>query len=145
MLLVAVFFLSACASDPKKSSPVAMQVGEIQKSLKVLSEAYEDRNTSAFFEKLDSDSQSLHFLQEGIPQDFKRFTAVTLSFVIDRVEIRETVSQTTLRWQRRWTIPSSSEVLTKRGKVIFFWIDRDHPKLTEIRGDSPFGNLPRPR
>jgi len=121
------------------------QVGEIQKSLKHLSETYEKRDESAFFKTLDSDSKLLDSLKDGIKRDFERFTVVTLSFVIDRVEIKENVSHTTLRWQGRWTLPSSTEVLEKRGKVIFSWVDRDHPRLTEIRGDSPFGSLPRPR
>jgi len=144
-LLFALFFLSACASsDQKKASPIVTQVGEIQKSLKHLSKAYEKRDESAFFKTLDADSKLLDPLKDGIKRDFERFTVVTLSFVIDRVEIKENVSHTTLRWQGRWTLPSSSEVLEKRGKVIFSWVDRDQPKLTEIRGDSPFGNLPRP-
>ncbi|VAX29341.1 hypothetical protein MNBD_NITROSPIRAE01-1764 [hydrothermal vent metagenome] len=144
ILLFALFFLSACASDPKRASPIVTQVGQIQKSLKHLSKAYEKRDESAFFKTLDADSKLLDALKDGIKRDFERFTVVTLSFVIDHIVIKENVSQTTLRWQGRWTLPSSSEAIEKRGKVIFSWVNRDHPKLTEIRGDSPFGSLPRP-
>jgi len=145
VFLFSFFFLSACASDPKKASPVVTQVGEIQKRLKALSGAYEKRDESAFFEKLDADSKWLDSVREDVTQDFRQFSEATLSFVIDRVEIKENISQTTLRWQGRWTIPSSSDPLTKRGEVIFSWIDRDDPKLTKIRGDSPFGKLSRAR
>ena len=117
------------------------QVGEIQKSLKHLSEAYEKRDETAFFEKLDADSKLLPLVRDRVARDFKRFTQAKLSFVIDRVEIKEKVSQTTLRWQGRWTIPSYTEAIEKRGKVIFSWVGRDDPKLAEIRGDSPFGIL----
>ncbi len=117
------------------------QVGEIQKSLKHLSEAYEKRDETAFFEKLDADSKLLPLVRDRVARDFKRFTQAKLSFVIDRVEIKEKVSQTTLRWQGRWTIPSYTEAIEKRGKVVFSWVDRDDPKLSEIRGDSPFGIL----
>ncbi len=145
VFLFVLFFLSACASDPKKVSPVATQVLEIQKSLKDLSKAYEKRDESAFFERLDRNSKWLDSLKDGVKRDFERSTVITLSFVIDRVEIKEGLSQTSLRWKGRWTLPSASEAIEKRGKVIFSWVDRDHPKLTEIRGDSPFGRLPRPR
>lgn len=118
------------------------QVAHVQKALNHLSQAYERKNEPEFLEKLDPDSKLLDAVRAGILQDFKQFSEAELSLVIDRVEIDEESFQTMVHWQGGWK-QSSSPPVEKRGDAVFYWIGREDPKLTEIRGDSPFGLFSR--
>ncbi len=135
------FIMTACASDPKKPSPVAKQVGRIQERLKEFSKAYESRDERMIFATLDASSTLLDSVREKILQDFKQYSKTQLSFVIERVEIEENSFKTTLRWRGLWKADSEPDPIERQGGVIFFWEDRDNPKLTEVRGDSPFRGL----
>lgn len=141
-LILPFFLFPACASDPKKPSPVVGQVSSVQKTLNQLSQAYEKKDETAFLEKLDPDSKLLDAVRAGVLEDFKQFSKADLSFVIDRVEIDEESFQTMVHWLGGWK-RSSSPPVEKRGDAVFYWIGREDPKLTEIRGDSPFGLFAR--
>lgn len=143
LLSLSFFIITACASDPKKPSPVANQVSRIQERLKQFSKAYENKDEKTIFSAFDPSSDLINPVRGKILQDFKQFSKTQLSFFIDRVEIEEEVFKTTLRWQGVWKADSLPDSITKQGSVVFLWVGRDNPKLTEIRGDSPFGRLSR--
>lgn len=144
LLLVSLVFLcAACASDPKKLSPVVTQVDRIQKVLNRISDAYQARDAQAVFSNLDPAAKHLASVREAILQDFEQFPEATLSFVIKRVETEEASALTVLRWRVVLKKTSSAEVLENAGEAVFSWVNSDDPKLTEIRGGSPFGALAR--
>ena len=142
---LSLFILSACASDPKKPSPVANQVGRIQERLKQFSKSYEQRDKKTIFSAFDPGSALLDPVRDKILQDLERFSKTQLSFVIERVEIEESAFKTTLRWRGLWRVGLDPDPMERQGGVVFLWSDRDNPKLTEVRGDSPFGLFSRLR
>ncbi len=136
--LLLVFLFSACASDPKKPSSVLTQVTRIKEVLSEISDAYGKRDAPGFIDQLDASSKMLGPIREEIVQAFDHFSEADLSFVIRRVEFKETSIMTVVRWHGSWRLDSSSSPIEQEGDALLFWKDSKDPKLTEIRGDSPF-------
>jgi len=129
--------LAACASDTKKPSPVHTEVGQVTDTLRHLTQAYAEKKTDRFLEQLSPASKLRESLEQQIPKSFARFSEVTLSIVIERIEIKEKQLLTAVRWKGTWKKDAASR-FEKRGHALFIWAPRKEPKLLKIKGRSPF-------
>ncbi len=139
MFVLIVSFIGACATDKKKPSPVAMKVSQIQKTLVSMAAAYGEKNEKGFFEGFDAASDALSLVRARIVGDFESFDSADISFVFDRVEVEDGRIKTIVRWKGKWLQKADRPPIERRGKAIFFWHDVSEPKMTEVRGNSPFG------
>lgn len=139
LIFILIFSLfGACATDKKKLSPIVTKVNQIQKNLSNMAVSYGEKDEKGFFEGFDSDSDFLSLVRTRIVGDFEHFDSAEISFVFGRVEVEGGRIKTVVRWKGRWLKASDALPLEKRGKAIFFWSDVSDPKMTEMRGNTPF-------
>lgn len=139
ILLISIGLMWACATDKKKPSPVATQIGHVRTAIARLTESYEKKDKEGFFAGLDPSSESFRSLRKRVLQDFEHFSRVEISITIDRGEINEASIKTAVHWRGVWKESPDLPDFEKRGNAIFQWAASDDLKLIGIRGESPFG------
>jgi len=139
LLLLFVLGAWGCASDQKKPTPVTTKVGQIQKALSELADAYGKKNKEGFLAGVEPSAESYRWLDDRTSEDFKLFSRADLSIKIQRIELGETASKTTVHWKGVWRSEDDLPVLERRGNAIFLMAAAaDDPKLIAVLGDSPF-------
>ncbi len=139
LLIVVSGLFWSCASEQKKPTPVTIKVGQIQKTLSELGEAYVKKDKERFFAEVDPASISMPILEDRVLGDFKHYSKAELSLRIHRVELGESTFRTSVHWKGVWKSEADLPVLERSGKAIFILAASEDPKLINVLGDSPFG------
>ncbi|MFQ5580186.1 MAG: nuclear transport factor 2 family protein [Nitrospiria bacterium] len=138
--IVSIFFLlGACASDPKKASPVLSQATRLREVIQKMAKAYEQKDGKRFFEKLDAAFHPLEPFKDQVKRDFEGFSKADIQMTIEQIRIEKESLVTVVRWKGDWTPISGGTSLRKRGHAVFRWTSKGNLHLLGIKGNPPFG------
>ncbi|MFQ5781258.1 MAG: nuclear transport factor 2 family protein, partial [Nitrospiria bacterium] len=132
-LLLTLFLIEGCATDPRKPSPVSIQVTRLEEALLEVTGAYEQKDEERFFSKLDPSFHPLTRFKSQVVRDFNTFSRVDIQMTIERIQIAQESLLATVRWKGSWTANPDAPPLEKRGHALFRWTSKEDPLLLEIK------------
>lgn len=76
-------------------------------------------------------------IRGAILQDMGRFSGISLSLFIDRIEINKNNANISIHWNGMWK--DAHKTYREGGSMVLLTSDGDSIRITGIKGDSPFG------
>ena len=130
ILLILITLTSfGCGKDNIKPSEDSLLATEAFKSIDVLEEAYEGKDSRTL------QSMIAPMIAREILKDLY-FDSAELNLTPRMVKIQETALIVNINWKSSWRFPDETR-LENRG-VADLILDRETMKLLEIKGDNPF-------
>lgn len=138
---IAVPFVG-CSSDPVRYPEDSIRFKKIAEAVETLRAAYVEKDATTTHDLL-LPLPSLEQWEQGVRQDFKTFSDITLNLSIERVTIDGDLITVYVHWQGEWRRASQGDRVSKRGHGILQWSGTQVILLTGVEGDLPFGMAAR--
>ena len=130
ILLILITLISfGCGKDNVKPSEDSLLATEAFKSINILEEAYEGKDSRTL------QSRIAPHIARGILKDLY-FDSAELDLTPRMVKIQENDLVVNINWKGSWQLPDVA-MLKSRGLADLI-LDRETMKLLEIKGDNPF-------
>jgi hypothetical protein len=101
--------------------------------LKNLYEQHDEGILSLF----STDYLSESGMKDSISQDMKMFSAISLNFFIDRIEVDKDLVNVSVHWKGSWE--NGDKIFKNGGSAVILIRSGDGLKVVDIKGDSPYG------
>ena len=139
--LISVFFLlalsiiSGCAGKVILSDDAIRirNTVDIIDQLKELYEQHDEGMLSLFSSEYLSESG----IKDALSRDMSRFGSISLSIFIDRIEVDKDLVNISVHWKGSWA--NGDKTFKDGGSAVFIIVSGDGLKMSDIKGDSPFG------
>jgi len=134
-VFLAVSIISGCAGKAILSDDVIRirNTVDMIDRLKELYEQHDEGMLSLFSSEYLSESG----IKDAISRDMRRFGSISLSIFIDRIEVDKDLVNVSVHWKGSWA--NGDKTVKDGGSAVFIIVSGDGLKVSDIKGDSPFG------
>ena len=136
---LAISIISGCAGKVILSDD-AIKIRNTVDIINQLKDLYE-KHDEGMLSLFSNDYLSESGMKDAISQDIKMFSAISLNIFIDRIEVDKDLVNVSVHWSGSWG--SGEKTLREGGSAVVIIRSGDGFKVTDIKGDSPFGMLQR--
>ena len=134
-VFLAVSIISGCAGKAIMSDDVIRirNTVDMIDRLKELYEQHDEGMLSLFSSEYLSESG----MKDAISRDIRRFGSISLSIFIDRIEVDKDLVNVSVHWKGSWE--DGDKIFKDGGSAVIIIVSGDGLKVSDIKGDSPFG------
>ena len=134
-VFLAVSIISGCAGKVIMSDD-ALRIRNTVDMIDRLRELYEQHD-EGMLSLFSSEYLSESGMKDAISRDMRRFGSISLSIFIDRIEVDKDLVNVSVHWKGSWE--DGDKIFKDGGSAVIIIVSGDGLKVSDIKGDSPFG------
>ena len=134
-VFLAVSIISGCAGKVIMSDD-ALRIRNTVDMIDRIKELYEQRD-EGMLSLFSSEYLSGSGIKDALSRDMSRFGSISLSIFIDRIEVDKDLVNVSVHWKGSWA--NGDKTFKDGGSAVFIIVSGDGLKVSDIKGDSPFG------
>ena len=132
---LAISIISGCAGKVILSDD-AIKIRNTVDIINQLKDLYE-KHDEGMLSLFSTDYLSESGMKDDISQDMKRFNVISLNIFIDRIEVDKDLVNVSVHWKGSWE--DGDKIFKDGGSAVIIIVSGDGLKVSDIKGDSPFG------